>query len=368
MQYIVPFYKPTYPQAMHELSNEKSFYTLLENSVQNLEDKFKDLSKSEYTLSVNNSTSALYLTLSAIDLKRGDKVICAVNSYADVPESIRHFDSEPIFVDIDSKTYSIDIDSFKKAIQENSSKKLRAVIVSHFAGLMQNIDELFAIAKDNNLIVIEDFSDTPIVKSTKSIGDISIYSLNYKLDNTIKGAILAFKDKKEYERAKLLREHGLVNKSDVGYLYDIVDIGYDFRLDNLNAFLLNKLLEDRKELIANRENIANIYFEKLEGVKHITLPIKTPEHAYSYFIVEVDKNRDFFAKELKKLGIEVALHYIPLNFTTYYKEKYGLKIFNFPNALGAYQKIMSLPCNGKMSSKDANLVCEAVKKVAKSHI
>jgi len=370
MNYKVPFYKPTYLKGLENINNENSFYSFTKNAICKLEEKFKKLNKSEYCLSVSNFSLAIHLALCSIDLKRGDKVICAVNSYVDISESIRHFDSEPVFIDIDKRSYNIDIRSFKETIKSNKNKKLKAVIVSHFAGLKQDTQEIINIAKENNLIVIEDFSDAPILENRADFsGDIAMYSLNYKLDNTIKGAILTFKNSKEFERAKLLREHGLINKSkDVSYLYDIIDIGYDYRLDGLNAYLLSVLLRERESLIDKKQKIVNIYFKELEALKHIALPIKDDKHPYSYFIVEVDKNRDAFARELKKLGIEVGLHYIPLNFTKYYKEKYGLKIFSFPNALGVYQRIMSLPCNGKMSASDAKEVCRAVKEVAKAHI
>jgi len=374
MNYIVPFYKPTYLSNLSEI-NRDNFFTNIESAVENLESRFLELTncnqnKCTNTLTVNNTSSAIHLSMCAIDLKRGDKVICAVNSYVDIPEAIRHFDSEPIFTDIEPDTYHMSIDSLREIVAKNKSKKLRAVVVTHFAGLKQDMSEIINIAKENNLIVIEDFTDRPNVDAKIDIcGDIGIFSLNYKLDNTLKGAILAFNSDKYYNRANLLREHGLKNtNSDVSYLYDIEDIGCDYRLDSLNAFLLNGLIDSRDELIAKKREVAGVYFNELKGIKHIKLPIKSDKHPYSYFVIEIDKNRDAFARELKKLGIEVGLHYIPLNFTKYYKQKYGLKIFSFPNALSAYQKIMSLPCNGKMSKHDALKVCEAVKKVASKHI
>ncbi len=369
MKYNVPFYKPTYINAFGTVS-EEVFYFEVADALNMLEDKFAKLFRQEFTLAVNNPSSGIHLAMCAIDLKRGDKVICAVNSYVDVPESIRHFDSEPIFADIEPETYHISIESLKEVIKKNRSKKLRAVVISHFAGLRQDISEIKEIAKDNNLIVVEDFTDAPAIESNIEVnGDIAVFSLNYKLDNTLKGGMLTFKEKKHFERAKLVREHGLVLANrDVSYLYDIKDVGCDYRLDNLNAYFLKKLLEKREQLILKKKEIAEIYFEQLENVSHIKLPLKSENHPYSYFVVEVDKNRDAFARELKALGIEVGLHYIPLNFTSYYKQKYGLKIFSFPNALKAYQKIMSLPCNAKMSKKDALTVCDAIKKVASKHI
>jgi len=369
MSYRVPFYKPTYLESLQDIDNNK-FASISANAVDNLESKFKVVSKESFALSVNNPSSAIHLALCALELKRGDKVICAVNSYVDVPAAIRHFDSEPIFTDIEQNSYNMSVESLKSAIKANKSKKLRAVVLSHFSGLSQETKEILAIAKENKLVVIEDFSSATVVEEQLNIvGDIALFSLNYKLDNTLKGAMLTFKDEVIYNRAKLVREHGLKESNkDVKYLYDILDIGCDYRLDALSAYLLDGLLLKREELVKKRVKIANIYFKELDGVEHIKLPIKDDAHQYSYFIIEVDKNRDAFARELKELGVEVGLHYIPLNFTTYYKKKYGLKIFSFPNALEAYQKVMSIPCNSKMSLVDAAFVSKMVKEVAAKHI
>ncbi len=369
MSYKVSFYKPIYPKKLLNM-NESNFYNSIESAVEDLEERLRNITNSKYALSVNNSSTAIHLSLCAIDLKRGDKVISAVNAYVDIPEAIRHFDSEPIFTDIEPKSYHMSVESLKSVVSSNRSKKLRAVVVRHFAGLRQDISKIVDIAKENNLLVIEDFSDSPIVENSIDIqGDIAILSLNYKLDNALKGAILLFKSEEFYNRAKLLREHGLVSSNkDVRYLYDIIDIGCDYRLDSLNAYLLDGLLEEREELIKNKREIVNIYFKELDSVEHISLPIDDPKHPYSYFVVEIDKNRDAFARELKAAGVEVGLHYIPLNFTKYYKDKYGLKIFSFPNALSSYQKIMSLPCHSKMSKSDALFVSNAVKKIASKHI
>jgi perosamine synthetase len=312
----------------------------------------------------------VHLALCALDLKRGDKVICPVNAYVDIPEAIRYFDSEPLFIDIDPKSYHIDIDALEQKLAGFKGKKLKAIVVSHFAGMPMQMQRVIELARKYKVAVIEDFIDAPTLEKSIGIaGDIALFSLNYRLDNTIKGAMLAFKEPKHYERAKLLREHGLVETNrDVHYLYDIVDIGCDYRLDAISAYFLNSLSSQREKLVEQRREIVEYYFRELEGVEHIELPIKSSEHIYNYFIIKIDKNRDAFARELKERGVAVGLHYIPLNFTTYYKEKYGLKIFNFPNALHVYQTVMSLPCHSKMSQEDAEYVVRMVKEVAKKHI
>jgi len=369
MQYKVPFYKQSRIKRLSKIDCQ-NFNDAIKDATVKLENKFINMCHKNYAISVNNPSSAIHLSMCAIDLKRGDKVICAVNTYVDIPEAIRHFDSEPIFVDIEPRTYHINIEDLKKVIKKNNSKKLRAIIVNHFAGLKVDLEPIVELAKEYNLYIIEDFSNTPVLKESIDINsNIAIFSLNFRLDNTLKGAMLTFKDEQTYNRAKLLREHGIVRpKNDVGYIYDVIDIGCDYRLDELSAYLLDGFLEDRKELVQKKKEIAEIYFKELEGVEHITLPIKDKNHLYSYFIIEIDKNRDHFARELKKRGVEVSLQYIPLNFTTYYKQKYKLKVNEFPNALSAFQKVMSLPCNGKMTKEEALYVCNQIKEVAKAHI
>ena len=369
MPYKIPFYKKSRIKNLSKLDSQ-NFNELIKDATINLEKKFSKLFKSDYILSVNNTSSAIHLAMCAIDLKRGDKVLCAINTYVDIAESIRHFDSEPIFVDIEPKSYHLNIEDLRKKVKANKSKKLRAIVVNHFAGLKVDLEPILKIAKEFNLKVIEDFSNAPIInKESKLKSDIAIYSLNFRLDNTLKGAILAFKEQKEFQRAKLLREHGVVyTNKELEYLYDVVDIGYDYRIDELGAYLLDGFFDDRVELIKKKKEIAKLYLEELKDIECISLPINSKEHLYTYFIIEVNKNRDHFAKELKKRGIEVGLQYIPLNFTSYYKNKYKLKVTSFPNALNAYQKVLSLPCHGKMSIDDAKYVIKQVKEVAKEHI
>ena len=365
MEQRVEFYKPTLLNGF-----ELGFKDGFDDAIERLELEYQKRLTNDLVLSVNSPSSAIHLALCAIDIKRGDKVICPVNSYVDVPEAVRHFDSEPLFVDIDPQNYHIDIDAFKVTLKNSKSKKLRAVIVSHFAGLAANLDEIVGLAHKNNLLVIEDFIDAPLLEQTVEIkGDIALFSLNYRLDNTIKGAMIWFKETALYDRAKLLRNHGLIETNkDVNYLYDIVDIGCDYRLDNITAAILFAMLPQREELLVKRKEIALNYYELLQYTPHVTLPTKSEDHTYSYFIINIDKNRDAFARELEKRGVKVGLQYMPLNLTKYYKQKYGLKIFNFPNALKAYQTVMSLPCYGKMGKKYVEYVAKMVKEVAEGHI
>ncbi len=321
-----------------------------------------------------NSTAALHLAMCALDMKRGDKVVCSVNSFVDVPEVVRHFDAEPIFVDCEPNTYNMDLDKLEKTLAKNKSKKLRAVIVNHMAGFPIDMDRVNEIAKKYKVLVIEDATD--ILGGTHkgvSIGcgscEMSIFSIGSKIDNRFNTGVITFKNEEHYKRAKLLINHGLnYDNEELNYLYDIINIGCQYRMNELQALYSIPMMEDIENSIKRRKEIASKYFDALSGLKHVSVPVKSDEHIYTNFIIEIDKNRDVFAKELIRNGVEVGLNYMPLHLTKYYKNKYEFKVFDFPVVLNVYQKILSLPIHASMSDEDVEYVCQCVIEADKKHI
>lgn len=349
------------------------------SKVGRLETVFQEYIGSKYALTVSNGTSALHLAMCALDLKRGDKVVCSVNSFPDLPEVIRHFDAEPIFVDCESETYNIDLSKLDEVLAANKSKKLRAVIVNHMAGQTTDLDRLYAIAKAHRVKVVEDASDAMgALYKGKKIGntgaDITTFSFAPHLNKSIvQGGMFVTDDDTLYARAKLFRTHAIKDEKggayeQVDYLYDVIDIGWKYDMSELTAAVCLAQFEKLDQCIKRREEIANRYMTQLKDANHVKLPENRGEHIFRQFIVEIDKNRDHFARELKKEGISIGLHYIPLHFMDYYKKKYELKVFDFPTALGIYQKVMSLPIYSRLSDEDIDSICEAVKKVAQAHI
>ncbi len=374
----IPFYTPVISGNENQYINE---VLSLEgkSKVEALEKSFQEYIGAKYVLAVNSGTSALHLAMCALDLKRGDKILCSVNGYPDIPEVVRHFDAEPLFVDCDADGYNIDLDKLDKLLAKNKSKKLRAVIVNHMAGQSCDLERLYAIAASHKIQVVEDASDAmgssyggQKIGSTGA--DITTFSFAPHLHQSIvQGGILVTDDKSLYERAKLIRTHAINDGSggsyeQVDYLYDVIDIGWKYDMSEINAAVCLAQFEKIDSFIQRRQAIAKHYLERLEGVAHVKLPEDKGEHIFRHFIIEIDKNRDHFARELKKEGVSIGLHYIPLHLTSYYKKKYDLKVFDFPVALGVFQKVMSLPIYNSLSDKDVDAVCDAVIKVAKAHI
>lgn len=379
MKDVIPFYRHKIDEK-HKDYIEEILSLEGKSKVEKLEKDFGSFIGVKYALAVTNSTAALHLAMCALDLKRGDKVICSVNSFPDLPEVVRHFDAEPIFVDCIDQDYLIDLDKLEKTLIKSKSKKLRAVIINHIAGKVCDLDRLYEMAKKYKVKVIEDASDAMGSKyKGKLIGstgaDMITYSFSPHLHKGIvDGGILVTDDEGLYRRAKLFRTHGIRAEEDgisfdsVDYLYNVINIGWQYNMSEINASLCLAEFENLNDSLKRKKEITNIYLKELSNIKHISLPTIQKENSLGYFIIEVDTNRDSFARELRKEGVMVGLNYIPLHFMDYYKNKYSIRVFDFPRALGIYQRVMSLPMYHSLTDDEAMKVCDAIKKVAEEHI
>lgn len=371
----VPFYK--YESSREAHSNVSDVLDAEDiDQVEELESEFASYIGSDYALATSHGTSALHLAMLALDLKRGDKIVCSVNAHPNVPEVVRHFDAEPIFIDIDPQTYNINLDKLEAYLKDNRAKKLKAVIVTHIAGQCVDLDRLYAMAKENDVKIVEDACEAlgALYKGSKigSTGaDITCFDFSSHLKKDVcSGGMLVSNSEEIIERAKLISSHGMKrDKDSLEYIYDVVDIGFDYSMSQLNAAYIRAQIKEQDKNLQRIQEIAQMYNRALEGVEHVTVPEpKSDEHPYSLYIIKVDKNRDSFALELKKKGVEVGLHYIPLHFLSYYKHKYSLKVNNFPVALTTYQQIMSLPIYPSMKDEEVQYVIDKIKSVASTRV
>lgn len=374
----IPFYKPFINQREKSLINEVLDLEKA-NKVETLEKEFIKYTGCGDAISTVNGTAAMHLAMCALDLKRGDKIICSVNAFPSVAEVVRHFDAEPIFVDIDKDDFNIDIDLLEGILKNNKAKKLKGAFISHIAGQPTDMARIYELAKIYDIKIIEDA--TAALGATyngKKIGsldaDITVFRFNPQSNNSVSSAgMMTTKDPELSERARLLRNHALVGEGwdkfgNLGYVYDVVDIGLKYDLNELNAAYAIGQLEKNESFIERRMEIADIYNRELASCPHVSTPIKKRDHIYAQYIIKIDKNRDNFAKELKERGIYTGLHYIPLHLLSYYKHKYTLRVNDFPKALSNYQQILSLPIYSSLSDKDVLHICEQIKEIAKNRV
>ena len=251
-------------------------------------------------------------------------------------------------------------------------------MVNHVGGQPTDLDRLYEMAQHYGVMVIEEAHNAMgATYKGQKIGslsaDITSFSFNpHKRSSLYGGAMMLTKNEELKERARLLQNNAIIKSSweegELGYIYDTVDIGLEYDLSDLEASFCLAQLKKVDSAIERRKEIAKIYFKELAGIAHIELPKVKRDHIFSMFIIKIDKNRDSFARELYKRGVETGLHYIPLHLMSYYKQKYNLRINDYPKALKNYQQILSIPINAAMSDEEVFYVIEQIKEVAKSWI
>ncbi len=349
------------------------------SKVVELENKIEEFTGADYAIATATSTAALHLALSSIKLKRGDKIIMSVNSFVNLPEVVRHFDAEPIFVDINPDDMNIDLDKFEQVLKDNDSKKLRGAIITFVGGRTPDLDRLYDIVEKYGIILIEDCrSSLGVTYKGKMVGnlraDMTVFSTNPSISRyaVSRSGVIVTNNEEIANKAKLLRTHALTTTYDsygnLDYLYDVVDIGHKYDLSELDAAYSVAQLKKTERFVKRRKYIAALYTKRLSDVKHIEIPSYTEDNIFTQFIIKVSRNRDAFARELKERGVATALHYIPLHLLSYYKNKYSIKITAFPNALNNYQQILSLPIYDSLTDEEANYVCDQIIDVASQWI
>ena len=374
----IPFYKPSIDNSEKQLINEVLEFNS-DSKVEELEKNFSKYIGCEHSISTCNGTAAMHLAMCALDLKRGDKIICSVNSFPSVAEVVRHFDAEPIFVDIDKEDFNMDMVELEKVLEKSNHKKLKAIFITHVAGQVANLDKIYELANIYSVKVVEDASQAlGATYKGKKIGttgsDITAFRFSPQMKNAIaSGGVMATNDDQLMERAKLLRNHAIVSDGwdrygNLGYVYDVIDIGLKYDLNELNAAYAVAQLKKNDNFIKRRLEIAAIYDKELKDCPHVSTPVKKSDHIYNEYIIKIDKNRDGFAKELSKNGIFTSLHFIPLHLLSYYKQKYSLRVNDFPNALTNYQQILSIPIYTGLTNKEVYYICEQIKEIAKTRV
>jgi dTDP-4-amino-4,6-dideoxygalactose transaminase len=377
---IIPFSKPTIEQEeLDQVNSVLKNDTAIGSKVVELEEEISAFVGVKHTIATNNATSALHLALSAMELKRADKVLMSVNSFVNLPETVRHFDAEPIFIDIEQNGYNIDIDKLEAYLEQNNSKKLRALILTFVAAEIPDLNRIYNIAKKYDILVIEDATSAlGAMYEDKMIGsleaDMTIFAINFTNSKSAisRGGFISTSSDSLASKARLLRTHAIDTIFDefgnLDYTYDVVDIGYKYDMTELEAAFNLAQFFKTNNFCQRRQEIAKIYDEQLNGVKDIELPVCSEDHIFSQYIIKIKKNRDGFARALKEEGIMTGLHYTPLHLLTYYKKKYKLKITAYGNALSSYGQILSLPIYPSMSDEDVVYVSRKIKQIASSWV
>jgi len=334
------------------------------------EKKFAEYIGCNHAVAVNSCTAALFLSLAVSGIKAGDEVITTPFTFAATANEIVHLGAKPVFADIEKKTFNIDLDSIEGKITD----KTKAILPVHYGGWPCDMNRLMAIAKENNLKIIEDAAHAMGSefegKKIGSFGNLCCFSF-YATKNltTGEGGMIATNDKKIAERLKILRMHGIdknVFERKGGWKYNVVEAGYKFNTSDINSAIGLVQLKKIGKLNKKREKIAKLYNEQLSGLNGLSLPIFKKNQKCSYHLYPIllnAFNRDDFMCKMEKKGIQTSVHFIPLHLQPFYRKEFGYKEGDFPVSEAIYRRIVSLPLFPSMTEEEVDFVCKSIKNI-----
>lgn len=345
------------------------------------EEKFAQYIGSRHAVAVNSCTAGLHLALDVAGIGAGDEVITSVYTFTSTAAVILHLQAKPVLVDVTPGTLTMDPALVERAI----TPRTRAIVPVHLAGCPCDMDAILDIAARHGLKVIEDAAHAlPAAhrgRMVGSIGDLTVFSF-YAVKNMTTGeGGMVTTERDDY--ANLLRTrrlHGISRdawkrySADGSWYYEVDYPGYKYNMTDLSAALGLQQLQKLDMFHAVRSYYVGLYNLGLSDVPELTLPAVRPDvqHAWHLYIVQLDINRlpitrSDFIESLRRENIATSVHFIPLHIHPYYRTTFGYRPQDFPNALAAYERAVSLPLYPRMSEADVWDVIRAVRGVVERH-
>lgn len=324
----------------------------------------------KYAVAIANGTAALHAACFAAGIHEGDEVITTPITFAASSNCVLYCGGTPVFADVKPDTYNIDPEDIRRKITE----KTKAIIAVDYTGQPCELDEIREIAKEHNLLVIEDGAHALGAdykgKKIGSVSDMTTFSFHpVKHITTGEGGMIVTNDEKLYNRLKLFRSHGItrderfLTKNEGDWYYQQLELGYNYRITDIQCALgvsqmrkLDKFVERRKELVRR-------YNEAFEKIPQIVCPTQKEgcNNSWHLYVIQVEDRKEVFDK-LRQAGINVNVHYIPVYKHPYYQE-HGYEKVCCPNAEKLYEHIISLPLYPGLTDEEQDYVIEQVIKV-----
>ena len=324
------------------------------------ERKIEKLLKVKHAICTTSGTISIFLALKSLGVGHKDEVIVPDITFGATAMSVKLTGAKLVIVDVNEKNLGFDLNKLEKKI----NKKTKAIIPVHISGRSAEMDKIMKIAKKRNIHVVEDAAEALLSKFKNkylgTIGDLGCFSLTAsKTITTGQGGIVVTNNSNFYKKIKLLKNQGILGKSDGGNVKHIT-IGYNFKFTNLQAAMGIAQIETINQRVAKLKRNNNFYKNKLKNVNEIKIldfdikkgevPLWTDAYAF--------KKRDKLIEFLKKNNIECRKFWYPLHLQKPFKEK-NLK---FKTSSKIYNKLFWLPSSLNLNEKKITLVCNLIKK------
>jgi dTDP-4-amino-4,6-dideoxygalactose transaminase len=338
-----------------------------------LEELFCEYTGAKYATTISNCTAGLHLSCLVSGIGPGDEVIVPAQTHTATAHAVEFTGAKSIFADVDPLSGNILLDEMERKLNRNT----KGVIPVHMAGNPCGMKEIGRFCDEHELIIIEDCAhalgtifEGVHVGNFGISGCFSFYPT--KQITTGEGGVVVSNDEQIIEKVKKLKAFGIGTPPELRIkpgVYDVQELGYNFRMTDFQAALGVGQMERYSKNVSGRRKNARKYCKLLNNKGEISFTEYSDEHSYFLFQIIIDRsiNRDKVLLGLEQHGIGVSIHYAtPVPLMSYYKNKYGYAIKDFPNAVNFGNQSISLPVHPKLSENDVEYVCETLFKIIES--
>lgn len=332
-------------------------------------------------VAVSSGTAALHAACFAAGIKPGDEVITSPITFVASANAILYCGGRPVFADIDENTGNIDPNEIEKRI----SKRAKAIIPVHYAGHPCDLDEIHHIAEKHGLIVIEDAAHALGAeykgKRVGSLSQMTTFSFHpVKHITTGEGGMILTNNEIYFQKLLLFRNHGitrengLMEKSEGPWYYEMQELGYNYRITDIQCALGTSQIKKLDHFIRERKRIAGEYRESIKKeLFDVVFPLfekRERSHAYHLFPVKIDfkkigSSRGKIMEALKAKGIGTQVHYIPVHLQPFYRNTLGFNRGDYPEAERFYEQVLSLPMYPSLPKDGVSRVIEGLYSILK---
>ena len=349
------------------------------------EENFKKYVHAEAALAVNSCTAALHLALIALKIGPGDEVLTTPVTFCSGVHVIEHVGARPVLADVERETLNIDPRCADKILKNlRRRKKIKAIIVVHYAGHPCRMDALMKLSKKYRVPVIEDAAHAfpakykgKMIGSSKNLTAFSFYAT--KNITTGEGGMLTG-PKPLVDRARVMSLHGMNRDAWKRYsakgswFYEVIDAGYKYNLTDIQSAIGLAQLKKMKQFHARRRDIVKKYQRAFSKFAAVETPVECSEveSAWHLYPIRLHLNRlrisrSRLIEELKRRGVGASVHFIPIHLHPYYRKKYGWRADAFPVAYREYQRLVSLPLSPAFTDAQVARVIKAVQEILKKY-
>jgi len=344
--------------------------------VAEFEQAVADFVDARQAVAVSSGTAALHAAMFGLGIGPGDEVIVPAMTFAATANCVVFQGAAPVFADVEPDTLLISPAQIKAKI----TSRTKAIIAVDYTGHPVEYDAIRSISDKHGIALVADachaLGASYKGKRVGSLADLSVFSFHpVKHITTGEGGMITTDNPELAGRMRRFRNHGITTdhhqrEKEGSWFYEMIDLGYNYRLTDLQCALGLSQLKKLPHFLDKRRKIAKQYddfFARISGISPLAV-ISDAQHAYHLYVVQLNPrylgvNRTELFRKLRRQGIGVNVHYIPVHLHPFYRREFGTGTGLCPVAEAASDRILSLPMHAEMTGQDVDTVCNAFQEI-----